>query len=61
MGIPVIDFIIISENGQYSFFEKLNNQNNSFNYVADGFQGTLWKVPISLDTFSMLQLILPAI
>jgi len=44
MGIPVIDFIIISENGQYSFFEKLNNQNNSFDYVADSFQGTLFNL-----------------
>ena len=44
MGIPVIDFIIVSENGQYSFFEKLNNQNNSFDYVADGFQGTLFNL-----------------
>ena len=42
MGIPVIDFIIISENGHYSFFEKLNKQNNNFDYVADGLQGTLF-------------------
>ena len=44
MGIPVIDFIIISENGHYSFFEKLRDQNNSFDYVADGFQGTLFNL-----------------
>jgi len=42
MGIPVIDFIIISEKGHYSFFEKLKDQNKSFDYVADGFQGTLF-------------------
>jgi adenine-specific DNA-methyltransferase len=42
MGIPVIDFIIISVNGNYSFFEKLKGQNKNFDYVADGFQGTLF-------------------
>ena len=30
MGIPVIDFIIISEKGHYSFFEKLKDQNKIF-------------------------------
>lgn len=44
MGIPVIDFIIISEKGHYSFFEKLKDQNKSFDYVADGFQGTLFNL-----------------
>lgn len=42
MGIPVIDFIIVSENGYYSFYEKLKNQNKSFDYVADGVQETLF-------------------
>jgi adenine-specific DNA-methyltransferase len=42
MGIPVIDFIIISENGHYSFYEKLKNQKDDFDYVADGMQGTLF-------------------
>ena len=42
MGIPVIDFLIISENGDYSFFEELKDQNRSFDYVADGVQGTLF-------------------
>jgi len=42
MGIPVIDFIIISVNGNYSFFEKLKGQNKNFDYVADGLQGTLF-------------------
>ncbi|MFH1859023.1 MAG: DNA repair protein RadC [Patescibacteria group bacterium] len=42
MGIPVIDFIIISENEHYSFFEKLKKQKNDFDYVADGMQGTLF-------------------
>ena len=44
MGIPVIDFIIVSENEHYSFFEKLRDQNNGFDYVADGFQGTLFNL-----------------
>ncbi|RLD59143.1 MAG: hypothetical protein DRJ01_11700 [Bacteroidetes bacterium] len=42
MGIPVIDFVIISEKGDYSFYEKLKNQNKGFDYVADGMQGTLF-------------------
>ena len=44
MGIPVIDFIIISEKGHYSFFEKLKDKNKSFDYIADGFQGTLFNL-----------------
>jgi adenine-specific DNA-methyltransferase len=42
MGIPVIDFIIVSINENYSFFEKLKDQNKDFDYVADGLQGTLF-------------------
>ncbi len=42
MGIPVIDFIIVSENNHYSFYEKLKKQKNGFDYVADGIQGTLF-------------------
>jgi len=42
MGIPVIDSIIISENGYYSFFEKLKGQSNNFDYVAEGMQATLF-------------------
>jgi len=42
MGIPVVDFVIISESGHYSFYEKLKNQNKGFDYVADGVQGTLF-------------------
>ncbi len=42
MGISVIDFVIISEKGNYSFYEKLKNQDKSFGYVADGVQGTLF-------------------
>lgn len=42
MGIPVIDFLITSENDDYSFFEELKDQNRSFDYVADGVQGTLF-------------------
>lgn len=44
MGIPVIDFIIISTNGNYSFFEKLKGQNTNFDYVEDGVQGTLFNL-----------------
>ena len=42
MGIPVIDFIILSESGHCSFYEKLKDQNESFDYVMDGVQGTLF-------------------
>ena len=42
MGIPVVDFVIVSESGHYSFYEKLKDQNKEFNYVADGVQGTLF-------------------
>jgi adenine-specific DNA-methyltransferase len=42
MGISVIDFIIVSENNHFSFYEKLKNKNKSFDYVADGVQGTLF-------------------
>src|SRR3989344_819743 len=42
MGISVIDFVIISEKGDYGFYEKLKNQNRGFDYVADGVQGTLF-------------------
>jgi len=42
MGISVIDFVIISEKGNYSFYEKLKDQNTEFDYVADGVQGTLF-------------------
>lgn len=36
MGIPVLDFVIVSEKGNYSFSEKLKDQNKNFDYVADG-------------------------
>jgi len=42
MGIPIIDFIILSENDHYSFHEKLKKQKGGFDYVADGIQGTLF-------------------
>ncbi|MFH1048168.1 MAG: DNA repair protein RadC [Patescibacteria group bacterium] len=42
MGIPVIDFIIVSENNHYSFFEKLKKQKDSLDYIAEGAQGTLF-------------------
>lgn len=42
MGIPVIDFIIISENNHYSFYEKLRKQKESFDYIVDGIQTTLF-------------------
>jgi DNA repair protein RadC len=38
MGVNVIDFIIIAENKFYSFFNDLQNQENSIAYVSDGVQ-----------------------
>ncbi len=42
MGIPVIDFIIIANDGNYSFFEEIKYQNKNFDYVADGEQLNLF-------------------
>ena len=42
MGMPVIDFVIISEKGNCSFYEKLKNEIKGFDYVADGVQRTLF-------------------
>lgn len=42
MGISVIDFIITSKNGSYSFHEKLRNVDENISYVAEGVQLTLF-------------------
>src|SRR3989344_5108270 len=42
MGIPVIDFVIVSEVGHFSFYERLKTQDKGFDYVADGVQGTIF-------------------
>ncbi len=42
MGIPVIDFVIVSEGGHCSFHEKLKDPDQGFDYVVDGVQGTLF-------------------
>ncbi len=42
MGISVLDFVIVSERGDYSFYEKLQDQNKGFDYVASGYQRTLF-------------------
>lgn len=42
MGIPVIDFIIVSENDHFSFREKIKAPCKSIDYVADGIQATLF-------------------
>ncbi len=42
MGIPVIDFVIVSEDGHCSFHEKLKDPDKGFDYVVDGVQGTLF-------------------
>ena len=48
MGIAVTDFIITAENGSYSFFERLSKDKKSYDYVADGAQGTLFTL-LELD------------
>ncbi len=50
MGISVIDFVIVSEKGDYSFYEKLKTKQR-FDYVADGMQGTLFDL---LETTKIL-------
>ncbi len=42
MGISVVDFLILSEKGSFSFYEKLKDQNKNLDYAADGVQGTLF-------------------
>lgn len=42
MGISVIDFIIVASNGNCSFYNKLKNKDDDFDYVAEEVQGTLF-------------------
>lgn len=44
MGISVVDFLITANGGNYSFCETLKDKNKSFDYVADGVQGTLFNL-----------------
>ena len=43
MGIPVVDFLITAKGGYYSFYQQLQN-NDSIDYVAEGFQAGLFDV-----------------
>ena len=52
MGIPVLDFVIVSEKGNYSFSEKLKYQNKSFDYVADR--------PVQATLFDLLEIEKPS-
>jgi adenine-specific DNA-methyltransferase len=42
LGIAIVDFLIIAYDGNYSFFETLKNQKESFDYVASGAQLSLF-------------------
>lgn len=42
MGIPIIDFIIVSKNDHYSFYKELRKQINGYEYLSEGIQGTLF-------------------
>ncbi len=42
MGISVLDFMIVSKDGYYSFWETLKNKNENLDYVASGTQETLF-------------------
>lgn len=42
MGIAVMDFIIIANNGNFSFYERLKFKDGNFDYVAEEVQGTLF-------------------
>lgn len=44
MGISVVDFVIVSEKGHYSFFEKLKTADSETDYVAEGFQTRLFEL-----------------
>lgn len=44
MGITVIDFIVIANNGNYSFYEKLKTKDKNFDYVSDETQLTLFNL-----------------
>ena len=48
MGIPVIDFLILSENGYFSFHEKLKDKNTCSDYILEGNQKTLFDL-LELD------------
>lgn len=43
MGINVVDFIIIAEQGEFSFFEKFHSPDSKL-YVSEGFQYSLFDV-----------------
>ena len=43
MGIPVVDFLITAKGGYYSFYQQLQS-NDSTDYVAEGFQASLFDV-----------------
>ncbi|EKD28230.1 MAG: DNA methylase N-4/N-6 protein [uncultured bacterium] len=44
LGINVIDFIITSSEGSYSFSEDLKGKNKSLDYVAEGAQAALFEL-----------------
>lgn len=44
MDIAVLDFIITSKEGHYSFAEKLSKSNNEFDYLASGEQLSLFNL-----------------
>ncbi len=42
MGIPVLDFIIIATDGNYSFFKTLKDTGDKLDYLSEGVQKTLF-------------------
>lgn len=42
MGIPIVDFVIVSEKGFHSFYKTFQGQNIEIDYVAGGSQRTLF-------------------
>ena len=44
MGVPVIDFVIVSSKDSYSFYKQLRRGTDSLDYVADGGQGSLFEL-----------------
>lgn len=50
MGVNVLDFIIIGNEKNYSFFEKLQNENKQDFYISDGVQFSLLDLLIDKKT-----------
>ncbi|MFH0828212.1 MAG: DNA repair protein RadC [Candidatus Omnitrophota bacterium] len=44
MGIAILNFIITTNNGNYSFYDKLKTKENNFDHVSDEIQATFFNL-----------------